>query len=84
MKNWSRILLLGSALVLAGLARVDAWPPETGTCYVTCEGGYYPVSSASQQECCTQAHVCPDKSAPYTTTWEPDEGWPYLCPPYYS
>jgi hypothetical protein len=83
MKTWYRIVLLVSVLVMANFANVYAWPPENGTCYVICDGGRYPVSASSSWECCTHSYPCPDNSSPTgLTSWEPDEGWPILCPPY--
>lgn len=83
MKSRSRILYLVSVLSMANFASAYAWPPEPGSCFIYCDGvGQTPVAANSSQDCCTQSHLCPDHSYPEVTTWEPDEGWPMICPPY--
>jgi hypothetical protein len=84
MKNWSRIVLLASALVMASFATVDAYPypPGYGTCYIICDGGQYAQSYGTSLECCSGNYLCPDNSYPMGITWSPDEGWPFFCPPY--
>lgn len=92
MKNLPRIVLFVSIFVMASVANAEVWPWDYGTCHISCPDGeqytQYVQYDRTSQECCTQTqsyNICPDN--PYPTypawvTWEPYEGWPYLCPPY--
>jgi hypothetical protein len=89
MKNWTRVLLLISVLVMASVAGVNALPPgyseysTYGACYMTCYGEQTSCSVyyGTYEECCFGHHLCPDGNSP-ALSWSPDEGWPLFCPPY--
>jgi len=82
MKNWPRILLLVIAITMVALAHANAWPYESGSCYIICDGGQYSVPADSSWDCCTRTYFCPDNNYPMGRVWVPAEGWPLFCPPY--
>ncbi len=90
MKNFSRIALFVSILVLASVANTHAWPwdinSEYGTCNITCHDGEEFVLQAQYestvQACCNQNYICPSNAPAAWITWDPYEGWPHFCGPY--
>ena len=78
MKSLVRLLVLFAILAMVSFSNVDAWPPEYGTCYITCGETQYPFQS-TLQECCSGPHYCPDGSFATFAYWEPYYGWPEIC-----